>query len=335
MLKTSARPVGARLLANSGVKIKCIEYHCPYGGHWLDIWNAAWSTTLVTAQLTQIAALGANCVKVSGGAVTDGSSAILASATYRSRRQFFIQQCRALNLKLYWNVSDNPVAELFGPTSNLLSTYIPLQVALIASIEQDAADILVGFDLLNEVTNQGLTPSTWANSATATNAQAISDMTYYVNAVRAAGVKTPLTFSCSVNSAGAMVTNQFIDLQAQLCDFHDIHPYYQDGAYSFSNHIPSPADFAAFEKRSKYLGHYIIGEMGVGINGGSSIAFQTNWFNQIGEIARRPQCQGAVMFLLADFESTTCYGMYPNGDTSFSQPRLGMTVPFQTWVGNL
>ena len=165
----------------------------------------------------------------------------------------------------------------------------------------------------------------WGNGAV--NAQMISDMSALVNSVRAVS-RLPLSVSIKVASAAAMGLNQYIDLQYAIAlDFHDIHLYCTASR-------PAVTDGAVLESRAKFLGSYIIGEMGRAISNGA--ADQLSWFNGIGDVQRRPLCKGTVMFGLTNFDTaggTDDYGIYLTTDPSFTAPRQGMLVPFQNWVG--
>lgn len=317
-------------------KIKCIEINPPLRGAWPDLWNARWNAATVALQLAAIKGLGANCVKVTGGttAETDanGTHAYPSETTYRPRRQFFLRQCRRLGLMVYWTLG-NGGGTLVGADGSERAALMPPLVALAASLGVDGRDVIVALDLCNEFNNTINPASTWSANSARPNAGVIADMAAFVTAVRAV-TALPLSASVVVSSPGALASNGFIDLQHDLrLDFHDIHPYYQDapnpGGYNPDGLVPASADMAALEGRTKFLGSYLIGEIGCALTAGAS--FQARWFDGIGAIMRRPRCRGAVMFILADYETKYRYGIYADTDTSFTTPRPGMSAPFARW----
>jgi hypothetical protein len=331
--------LGSRTVARAvGPKIKCIEINPPIKGAWPDLWGSAWNAATVSLQLAAIKALGANCVKVTGGTTTEtdgnGTHAYPGEPTYRLRRRFFLRQCRRLGLRVYWTLG-NGGGTVVGADGSQRAILMPPLVALAKSLGEEGHGVIVGFDLCNEFNNTINPASTWSTDSVVPNAGVTADMAAFVSAVRAV-THVPLSASVLVTSRSALGRNGFIDLQHDLrLDFHDIHPYYQDapnpGGYKPNGPVPAAADMAVLEGRAKFLGSYLIGEIGCALTAGAS--FQAQWFDGIGEIARRDRCRGAVMFILADYETAYRYGIYADTDTSFTNPRSGMSVPFSRWPG--
>lgn len=329
MPHTSLAPTGVRLHKNFRKTVKCLELAPPLGGYWPDLWSSGWNQSLLASQIAQVAAEGANSIKISGSGVNEGTHTYPAESVFRTRRDWFLNQCRSNNLPVYWNIGNEP-AQVFGAAGDQGATNIPIIAALAGTLEQDGGDVIMAIDGMDEMDDGGV--STW--STTSVTAKCRSDVSALVQAIRAA-TKLPLTMSVAVSSPTSMASNPFIDLQYDLgLDFHDVHLYYQNGTYNASGLIPQSSDMVNLENRTKYLGRYIIGEMGCAIT--AAQALQTTWFNGIGDIMRRPQCMGAVMFTLTNFDTVgggDDFGMYTIADTAFASPRLGMKTPFHNWIG--
>ena len=263
---------------------------------WSLMWSSSYSAARNLQWLQTIKIAGFNAVRIFTFNLPDDDATINtltnnqwpSVSLFRTRAAEFAQQCRSLGLSIVVTLGGDST-ELAGRNGDRMDANITATLQFMSVWEEIAPDLVIYYDLLNEMNVLSVgnaNPTTWAAS---TNA-ARSDLFKYVRLARAT-TRKPLTISVYVGSASALVNNPWIDIQYDLSlDFHSIHTYYSGTTYATS------ADFIAFEARAKFLGRYVVDEFGP--NQTFSTAQAAALMNAVGDIARRPRCLGLGMWCI-------------------------------------
>jgi hypothetical protein len=288
---------------------------------WSLMWGSAYSASRNLQWLQTSKANGFNAVRIFSFGLPDGDAngdpGLTINnwpdmATMRIRAAEFAQQCRTLGFKICVTTGGN-ANELVGPNGDRLATNLPLCMAHLALWDEIAPDIILYYDLLNEMnifSNGNTLPTTWVANKT----QMRSDLFQLVTAARKITSK-PVTISVFTGSRADLTTNAaiYLDMQYDLSlDWHEIHCYWPVTSQ------PTPSDFATFEQRGKYLGRYNLPEFGT--NGSNSDANTVVLFNTMGDISARPQCIGLGLWAIVPQSATA------SNDWGFCSDTAGTTV---------
>lgn len=353
MARASVHPYGCRIRAGSQIKLRMVNLIHTYNGTYADMWNAGWTTSYMTAQINAAVSVGANSVKLfcsglseyacDGGSVGIGGTAP-SDAVLRSRLQWTFQQLRNAGLKMYFSVGPIP-GDLFGDNqAATITANLKVTQKIIQWVIADAPDLLVAFELCNEI-NENL-PSAWTDGSTNSHvlgSQQRAAVTQLVQAARAAaaqmGVYVPMSFSVFLDDKNLLATSPHIGLQKSLgMDFHDYHPYWQLFPYYPNGQIPDATDLNILRSRSDYIGTHFMGENGCGLawydGTVTPAAFRTNWINRLGDHCRDRDSVGGNFFVICDYhdQDTDNFGMF---DKNLANPRLPTITPFRSWPANL
>ena len=327
------RAAGCRLVKTATVKIKCINIVHITGAHWAYLWNTGWNPSRLTACLNFAQSIGANAVKITGNGIGPDVASNSAytdnypdDVTFRSRIQWFFAQCRAMGLKVYWNLNSEP-ARWLGADGSQGAVNLPIIAKLVGWLHYDGADLLVAIDIQNELNGASNRPTTWGGN-TNPPTQVTTDLRSLMNACRQA-TDIPLTASVIMHSPSEITTSSNIAIQTAIgCDFHDFHPYYQVGSYTAGGLVPAGTDVANLEGRSDYLGRHFMGENGCALAAGA--AYQASWMQGLGQQVSRGQSHGGNAFCITDFD-TVGSDQWGFCDSNVANPRPQLVMPFQAW----
>ena len=313
------------LKLGSGIKIRgAILYQPSWFLQWAPFWyNFDWNN-LIKPMIDAAAFISANCIKFNlDGVSPDGGYNYPADTILRAELNQVCEYAASLGMATYLQLGYSPVHSFAVDRSNLSAG--SAAAAKIAGWA-DKIPSIVGIDCMNEW-GTGITGAPWNGNTT----QAVADMTFYMNAIRAMTTK-PLTISSGYDN-----------LIYQLIDFHDFHYYNTSGFGTFDPTVANPLRSASY-----YKGAFIMGETGMPLgtvgnfpaaaeNSNTAID-QFNWMSAVPKVTNLPDCLGGCQWALIDSFPPTpgFWGTFPNPIAqNVTNPRPQMALPFRQWPGKL
>lgn len=265
---TETRPVrGNATRFRGGVILQAKEQWPFWGGFWSE-WN--WDG-FIKPQIDGAKAVGFNSIQINGDGINDNTGNYPNDTVFRQRVEQVCAYARSIGLAVFWQLGFRPAVS-FGPDGQNLAAGIASSAKVAGWV--NSIDNVIALDVMNE---WDLSPvSTWGGGTP--NAQALSDIRQYINAIRAV-FKKPLT--CSV----ATLNLPWAAPIAPYVDFHDFHNY--DWQYKGDTYQATQADLGPMKSQAWWRDAFVLGETGMPLDGvapGGKTFTSTdrrNWFTSV------------------------------------------------------
>lgn len=311
----SMKPYGARAVAQNPVKYKG-AFVLTVANGWAPFWSV-WDWTVIKRTVDYCATQGINTLMVTANGIDDAGYA------YPSMPQMKIQIAQFCDYALQKGMVVLPQmgyqpAQSFGSNgANLVvNTAITAEIASYFALAQNICMV----DAMNEWNYSN--PSNWSGPTGAS----ISDMSYFVAAIREAMPGIPVSVSVG-NMSVAELTSSWMETIAPIIDIHNIHPY----TYNGGTLVLNPSHFSALVSAPWFKGRFVIGETGIPVSGAYTTQQQTDHLASIATVLAMPECIGAVLYG-ATATNINDFGML---DITGANPRQQIVDGIAPWVGRL